>query len=122
MSFCMLIHMNVIFFINKSSAHSLLLLLYFSFSALPSYALNTSGVGSNTGGGGADSLSPTIHAAGTAPGWPATTQPSAPAQTTLANGSTVPGPRSARVLYDYDAADIKELSLIADEVTTQRTC
>ena len=78
--------------------------------------LTASGAGSQ---GTRDSLSPTIHAAGSA-GWPTGSQASAPP---VSNGdgpgdqvsSSTMG-RSARVLYDYDAADIRELSLIADEV------
>ena len=61
-----------------------------------------------------NSLSPKMHALGLE----GAAQPSAPL---VANGTGVEGisstvGRSARVLYDYDAADIKELSLIADEV------
>ena len=81
-----------------------------SFSSIPSHNATPGNPGTR-----GESMSPTIHATGSA-GWQTTT----PA---VANGagpdgiasSTAVG-RSARVLYDYDAADIKELSLIADEV------
>ncbi len=67
-------------------------------------------------------MSPTIHTPlypiGSSPMAPM--DPSAPpAATSDANQNGIPKPnlaRKAKVLYDYDAADMNELSLVADEV------
>ena len=67
------------------------------------------------------SMSPTIHTPlypiGASPVGPIL--PSAPPASSDANQNGIPKPnlaRKAKVLYDYDAADMNELSLIADEV------
>ena len=80
--------------------------------------MNTPTNSSRTDGG---SMSPTIHTPlypiGTSPG--GAVLPSAPPATSDANQNGIPKPnlaRKAKVLYDYDAADMNELSLIADEV------
>lgn len=80
--------------------------------------MNTSATSSRSEGG---SMSPTIHT----PLYPigstpvGSVLPSAPPIASDANQNGIPKPnlaRKAKVLYDYDAADMNELSLIADEV------
>ena len=43
-------------------------------------------------------------------------EPPVPSTTGRASDTQTPAPRKARALYDYDAADSTELSLLADEV------
>lgn len=80
--------------------------------------MNTSANCSRSDGG---SMSPTIHTPlypiGNSPS--GSIMPSAPPSSSDANQNGIPKPnlaRKAKVLYDYDAADMNELSLIADEV------
>lgn len=77
-----------------------------------SYNVNSSaGVpGSTVGGGGVGASGAGLNSSSSAP-----LRPSAPPAIQV----TAPSPtekKQARVLYDYDAADSSELSLLADEV------
>ena len=81
------------------------------------------GVGGGSGGNNPSATSPSIrpplysNLSSSNPGG-ATVSPSAPPANAESAPSTSPssGIRRARVLYDYDAGDMKELSLQADEV------
>ncbi len=76
------------------------------FCSFCSYSVN-----SNAVGGG--STSPTIHAPMVYPSAP-------PARSEVMDGAQTGNGKAARVLYDYDAADMRELSLVADEVRTRQ--
>ena len=76
-------------------------------------------VSSNAGALGGGSISPTIHAPASYPGGP----PGGSGTNSVSEvgagadvGQVAGTGKQARVLYDYDAADLKELSLVADEV------
>ncbi|KAK2189116.1 hypothetical protein NP493_115g11002 [Ridgeia piscesae] len=69
---------------------------------------------SSGGGGGGSTGVARVASGGSVPLYP----PSAIADAVPNSTSNESPGRQAKVLYDYDAADMKELSLIADEVVT----
>lgn len=83
-----------------------------------SYNLNSTSSGSSAGGGsvsmGAASASQLSGFSNSSSG---PLRPSAPPAIEVSAPTPVAEKKQARVLYDYDAADSSELSLLADEVT-----